>query len=383
MKKENLLSIVISIISLAVTFTAGYFTNQMIHPPELEMPILSQAREVMENHAWYPAPSLQKQEYGMISGLVASYDDPYASFVEPYQHELYTDTFEGNFGGIGSLVSQNAHGETLLYPFPDSPAKLAGIEDGDRLVSVEGTEITLETLLDTTVSLLRGPVGEKVSLTVYRQSNDSILEFTIKREEFVLPSVTWRLLEEDNEVGFLRVNLIAETTREEIIEAIEDLQSRGAADFILDLRGNGGGLLEAGVDIAKLFLDKGIITYQQYAGSDPETFRAKSTGDYFEIPLVVLIDHNTASAAEIIAGALQQQGRAILIGTPTYGKNTIQYVFNLQDDSSIHVTAGKWWLPGEDTVEDFFLSPDITIRPENYSDAEHFRQAVEFFSEDD
>ncbi|MEN8240322.1 MAG: S41 family peptidase [Chloroflexota bacterium] len=378
--KQKFIDTAVTVVSMVIMFAAGYYTNHLINPPELDMPVLSQAREVMENHAWYPVPPIKEQEYGMIAGLVASYDDPYASFIEPYQHELYTDTFQGSFGGIGSEVTKNQAGEILLYPFPDSPANEAGIEDGDRLVSVEGTEITEEDSLDSVVSMLRGPVGQKVSLSVYRPSQETTLDFKIKRQEFALPSVTWRILEEDAEVGLIRVNLIADTTPDEIQQAVEDLSSSNASKFILDLRGNGGGLLEAGVEIARLFLEKGTIIEQQYAGSDLESYKAKQTGDLAEIPLVVLIDHSTASASEIIAGALQQQDRAILIGTPSFGKNEIQYVFKLQDDSSIHVTAGKWWLPGEESIEDFFLSPDIVISPENYSDSEHFLKAIEYFS---
>jgi carboxyl-terminal processing protease len=377
MKKETIVSVIITIISLGATFAAGFFTNQLINPPELELPILSQAREVMENHAWFPSPSIQEQEYGMIKGLVASYDDPYASFNEPVQHELSTDKFQGSFGGIGAQVTQNESGETVLYPFPDSPARLAGIEDGDMLTAIEDVAINAEVDLNTTVSLIRGPVGERVQITIYRPSDQNTYNFTIKREEFSIPSVSWRILEQNKLVGLIQVNLIAQTTSDEILQAVDELTQAGAEYFILDLRGNTGGLLEAGIDVARLFLEKGIIIYQQYAGAEPETYEANRDGELVELPLVVLIDHNTASAAEIIAGALQHNQRAKLIGTPSYGKNAIQLIFRLEDDSSIHVTAAKWWLPGEEQIVDFFLSPEITISPENYSDSEYFRLAIE------
>lgn len=383
MKKETVVSILITAVSLAATFAAGFFTNQIINPPELELPILSQAREIMENHAWFQSPSLQEQEYGMIEGLVASYDDPYASFNKPAQHELYTNTFEGSFGGIGAQISLNEQGQVVLYPYPDSPASDAGIEDGDVITAIDDVEITPDLGIDTTVSLIRGPVGERVDITIFRPSDQNSYQFTIKREEFPIPSVSWRLLEQNQLVGLIQINLIAQTTSEEILQAVEELTEAGAEYFILDLRGNAGGLLDAGIDVARLFLDKGIIIYRQFAGSEPETFDANREGELVDIPIVVLIDHNTASAAEIIAGALQVSGRAFVIGTPSYGKDTIQLVFSLADDSSIHVTAGKWWLPGEERVEDFFIAPQITISPENYSDSEFFRLAIDHLTGQD
>jgi carboxyl-terminal processing protease len=377
MKKETIISVIITIISLGATFAAGYFTNQLINPPELELPILSQAREVMENHAWFQPPTLREQEYGMIKGLVASYDDPYASFNEPAQHELYTDKFEGSFGGIGAQVTLNENGQKILYPFPDSPAQLAGIENGDIVIAIDETEIDIDLDLDTTVSLMRGPVGERVQVTVFRPSDQETHQFTIKREEFPIPSVSWRPLEQNEQVGLIQVNLIAQTTAEEILHAVDELTQDRVEYFILDLRGNTGGLLEAGIDVARLFLEEGVIIYQQFTGSETDIYDANQDGDLVNLPLVVLIDHNTASASEIIAGALQKDERAFLIGAPSYGKNTIQLIFSLEDESSIHVTAGKWWFPGEENVEDFFLSPEIAISPENSTESEYFRLAID------
>lgn len=380
MKKEDILSIILTVLSLLAVFAAGYFTNQLINPPELDLPILSQAREIMENHSLAEPPSIKEQEYGMIHGLVSSYDDPYASFVEPVQHELYSNTFEGSFGGIGAQITINTNGETILYPFPDSPAKKAGIMDDDVLVAVGGIEITTETPLDTTVSFLRGPVGSLVNVVIYRPVEGKNYEFEIKRKEFLIPSVSWRILQEYPNVGLIRINLISKTTPEEILEAATDLQSAGAKSFILDLRQNAGGLLEAGIDVARLFLEEGVIIHEQYSRSDPDTYIVEEPGELSQVDLAVLIDSNTASAAEIIAGALQYHKRAVLVGLPSYGKNTIQLVFTLEDQSSIHVTNGKWWLPGEQETPDFHILPEIQISPENYSDAEFFRLAVDYLT---
>jgi carboxyl-terminal processing protease len=165
-------------------------------------------------------------------------------------------------------------------------------------------------------------------------------------------------------VGIIKVNLIAASTPDEIQQAVADLQARGATHYVLDLRDNPGGLLTAGVDIARLFLDEGIVMQQQYRGKDVETYEVKRPGPLNDIPLAVLINHGSASAAEIAAGALQLHRRAPLIGSPSFGKDTIQLVFVLQDDSSLRVTSARWWIPGlEPAVGDAGLQPDIPVTP--------------------
>jgi carboxyl-terminal processing protease len=203
-----------------------------------------------------------------------------------------------------------------------------------------------------------------VTLTIGRPPDYAPLQFSIRREEFPLPSVAWNLDPIEPRVGVLRVNLIAASTPDEIEKAVADLSARGATDFVLDLRDNPGGLLTAGVDIARLFLEEGIVMQQQYRDREVETYKVKSPGPLKDIPLVVLINHNCASAAEIAAGALQVNQRALLIGSPSFGKDTVQLVFVLQDESSLRVTAARWWIPGlEPSIGDSGLQPDIPVPP--------------------
>ncbi|MFN2152681.1 MAG: S41 family peptidase, partial [Anaerolineales bacterium] len=168
-----------------------------------------------------------------------------------------------------------------------------------------------------------------------------------------------------------------------ILYAVQDLQGRGATRFVLDLRGNGGGLLVEGVDIARLFLEDGVVIEQQYKGEDVETYEVKKPGELSEIPLVVLVDGGTASAAEIIAGSLQAHQRAPLIGTSTYGKDSVQLVFELKDKSSLNVTSAKWWIPGlEPPVGEGGLQPNITVSTENTNDTDLYLEAArQFFQE--
>ncbi|MEJ2759251.1 MAG: S41 family peptidase [Anaerolineales bacterium] len=381
-KREIFVSTLITFISLAVAFAAGYFLNQFLHPPELELPVLSEAQSLIEDYAYFPTPDGSTLEYGMIHGMVSALDDPYASFVEPVQHELETDTFDGEFGGVGSQITMNEEGQYLLYPFPDSPASNAGIENGDILLAVDSQSIVDEPDINVVVSMIRGPEGKKVSLTVVRPPDMEEFTYEIKRENFPIPSVTWRPLEQDPSIGLIEVNLIASSTAEEITNAIEDLKSSQVEYFILDLQNNGGGVLDSGIDIARLFLSDGDILYEQQLSKDIKTYKVNEKGPYTDIPLVVLINQFSASASEIIAGAIQAHDRAPLIGTPSYGKNTIQLVFTLQDESSIHITNAIWWVPGGSAEDNFQLIPDIASEEENPSREQVIQIAVDYFQND-
>ena len=302
----------------------------------------------------------------MIRGMLQASGDPYATFQEPAQHELESNSLQGSFGGIGVELTRNQDRDILVYPIIGSPAHHAGIQDGDQLISVDDLNINPETPLDDIRAAIRGPVGNIVKISVIRNPDDTHLDFRIKRAQIHLPSVTWHIAPDNPTIGIINVNIIAESTSEEIQNAIIEMQSKGSNLFILDLRDNGGGLLTAGVDITKLFLENGSILKQQYRGKKVETFDVKSPGQFVDLPLILLINHNTASAAEIVAGAIQVDDRALLVGEPTFGKDSIQLIFDLQDDSSLHVTAAKWWIPGlSPALTDIGLQPDIAIIPDD------------------
>jgi carboxyl-terminal processing protease len=284
-----------------------------------------------------------------------AYNEPHTVFVEPVQHTLEMNTLEGKFGGIGVRMERDLQGLLRIYPLPDSPALAAGVVDGDQLLQVGDLVITKDTSLDDISARVRGPVGEKVEITIGHAPDFSPVKLSIKRAEIALPSVTYNILPEEPTVGIIHTSVIADTTPNEIKKAIQDLQSKNATRFILDLRNNGGGLVEAGVNIARLFLKDGVVIEQQFKGKEVESFKVDKAGEFSDIPLVILVNQGTASASEIVAGALQAQGRARLVGSATYGKDTIQLVFDLTDGSSLHVTAAKWWVPGH-TVP---LTPDV------------------------
>jgi carboxyl-terminal processing protease len=350
-KRSFLLTLAISL-ALLVGFFGGYVLRDWQQRQVATFPIFDEAHQLIADHAFHPIPTGQVLEYGAIRGMVQSYgsavNDPHTSFLEPPQAELESNTLAGRFGGIGVRLGNDAEGNFVLYPFPDGPAKKAGIQDGDRLLAVEDLPITPQTPMDQLTAAIRGPVGQKVTITIGRAPDFEPATYDIKRDEVALPSVTFHLDADEPRLGVIEVNAMAATTVREILDAAKDLQERGATALALDLRNNGGGLLDVGIATAEIFLKDGVVIEQQYRGKDVESFKVNQPGELADIPLVVLINGGTASAAEIVAGALQAHGRAQLIGETSYGKNTIQLVFELSDKSSLHVTAAEWWIPGLD-----------------------------------
>jgi carboxyl-terminal processing protease len=359
--------------SLAAGFAGGFLARDylpfhLLIPvlPSPPLPLISEAHSILTHNAYDPLPPDPDLEYGMIRGMLEAYGDPYTVFLEPSHSQLETHTLEGRYGGIGASLQSDLDGFILLYPYPDSPAFRAGILEGDRLLKVGDLEITPDILMDLIITAIRGPVNQRVTLTISRPPNYEPQEVVIRREEFSLPSVAWRTAPQEPRLGIIEINLISAKTPDEIRSAVDELKERGASHFVLDLRNNGGGLLTSGVDTARLFLSEGVVMEQQYQGKDVESYKVTRRGPLADLPLAILINHYTASAAEIVAGALQVNERAPLIGAPTFGKNTIQLIFTLQDGSSMHVTSARWWIPGlEFPAGSYGLEPDIRLNHED------------------
>ena len=364
-------------LALASSFFAGFVTRDRFFRSADQLPVLQQAYQLLLDYGLKEAPPEKSLEYGMIRGMVQAYDDPYTVFIEPVQTELESNTLHGSFGGIGVRLGTDEAGYILLYPYPGSPAAEAGILEGARLIAVDGEAVAAGTPFEDVQAAIRGPVGKKVRLTIQNPSAAEEQEVSVQRSEIPIPSVTWHLDPDESQVGVVEINTIATSTPDEIQKAFTDLQGRGATHFILDLRNNGGGMLIAGVDIARLFLKDGIVIQQQYRDQEVKTYSVEKPGPLSDQPLAILVNQNTASAAEIVAGSLQARGRARLIGSTTYGKNAIQSVYPLLDGSSLHVTTASWWVPGSNLPKmGAGLQPDISLSQESANSDEAVREAV-------
>ncbi len=376
--KSLVIYFVVFEVSLALLFFTGGILGQRWLDRRQPLAILHEAYTILEENAVMDLPPERQLEYGMIRGMLQAYNEPYTLFVEPPQNELQTNQLQGSYGGIGARLEQDAENNWLIYPYPDSPAYLAGIRDGDRLLAIGDLQVNANTPLDDIQAAIRGPVGESVVLAIGHMPDFAPVTVKIKRQQTALPSVTSNLLPDAPQVGIVHVQVMANSTATEITTAIQDLESRGATDFILDLRNNSGGLVNSGVDTARLFLDSGVVIQQQYKGQPVKSYTVEKPGLFANLPLVVLVNHGTASAAEIAAGALQAHHRAPLIGVQTYGKNTIQLVFDLIDHSSLHVTAAHWWVPGLDQFSaGNGLLPDVRMSDEDTQSAAILQAALQ------
>lgn len=379
--RQILMIFVLFVSIIIISFSAGVLTSNYA-------PIISKSKNfseffqsysLLQKYFYGKLPDAKNLEYGMIRGMLQTIDDPYTVFVEPAQSELQTDQLSGSYGGIGARLEWDTDGNLLLYPYPGSAAQKAGIQDGDRLLAVDDLLIIPELSTDEILAAIRGKVGKMVRVSLSRAPNFSKFEIEILREEISLPSITWNLTAQDSRVGIIQVNIIAETTPDEVKRAVLDLQTRQAQYFILDLRNNSGGILEAGIHTAELFIKKGTVIQQQYRDQPVEDIVNKEDGLFMDLPLAVLINENSASAAEIIAGAMQGRDRAALVGSNSYGKDTIQLVFDLNDGSSLHVTTARWWIPGLNySIHGQGLVPDVLLSTNEANSQAAVDAAIDF-----
>ena len=378
---------------LGAAFVGGYYARAWSEaypalrwplpglPTPTGFPLLEEARALIAQHFNGELPGARQLEYGLVRGYVAALGDPYTVFIEPQAAELESNALQGEYGGVGVEITVNAAGEIVLKPFPDSPAEAAGLLAGDILVQVDGQPVPPGASIDQVTALVRGPVGTPVRLSV-RRAGGGEAEFTITRQAIPLPSVTWRLVDGQADLGLIALNRFSDRTARELERAARELSAQGARRFVLDLRNNGGGLLDAAIDVAGQFLDGGVVMYETSREGAEKTYTAPASGGPLTAaPLAVLVNGGTASAAEILAGALLDRGRAPLIGQKTFGKGSVQYVFALSDGSSLHITANLWFTPTRRQLDRVGLPPTIEVAPSTDGADAELAQAVEYLSQ--
>jgi carboxyl-terminal processing protease len=342
--------------------------------------LLNEAWRIIQEDFYGDIPSEQKRTYGAIRGSVQTLEDPYTYFIEPEPAVREQERLQGKFGGIGAYLQLNEEGQVVLDPMVDRPADQAGVQKGDILVAVDGTPIPAPANLDEVTNMIRGEVGTTVTLTVQR--GDETLDIPVERASIELPSVTWHPIEEAPGTGYIRIERFSGLTDREFSRALTDLAQQDANEaLIIDLRGNPGGLVDAAVDVASHFLDDGVVLIEKHSDGSQKVYKAKSGVDIPEsTPVILLVDANTASAAEILAGALQDRGRATLVGEKTYGKGSIQRIHRLSDGSAIHVTFAKWFTPDDRAIDGQGLEPDVPVESSPDYDS-YLKKALELLQE--
>jgi len=297
-----------------------------------------------------------------INGLLQSLD-PYSAYMSPeIFNEMQTET-SGQFGGLGIEVSMESGVVKVISPIDDTPAAKAGIKAGDYIVKIENTQVQGKTLSEA-VDLMRGPVGSSIELTVRRRGKKKALTFNIIREIIEIQSVKADLLEEN--IGYIRLTSFNENSSEQIQKNIKKLENnKNVNAYILDLRNNPGGLLSQAIEISDFFLDNGeIVSTKSRKKSENRKWFAKK-GDLTNGKiLIVLINYGSASASEIVAGALKDHKRAIVIGENSYGKGSVQSIIPLKNDGAIRLTVAKYYLPSGKSISEVGVSPDIEVNEE-------------------
>ncbi|MEW6540878.1 MAG: S41 family peptidase [Bacillota bacterium] len=291
---------------------------------------------------------------GAIRGMVEALDDPYSVYLEPETYARFLEQVEGSFGGIGILVGYRDEGLTVVRPYEGTPAAEAGLRAGDLILAVDGKD-TQEMDLETAVMLMRGEVGTEVQLTIRRGSQEP-LEFTVVRRQIEVPTVEGEL--KDGGIGYVVLSQFTEKTGGELAYLLNSFESR-MRGLILDLRDNPGGDLMAAVEVADLFVDDGPIVHIDYRTGEDETYYAEK--HRLEVPLVVLVNRTTASAAEIVAGAVKDTDSGVLVGTQTYGKGVVQNVFPLRNGAGLKLTTARYLTPSGYDLNQMGIEPHIQV----------------------
>ena len=303
----------------------------------------------------------RKAAYQAIRKSLKDLGDPYTRFLNPGEYEDLTSQTSGELSGIGIRlgIDEKTGKLTIFEPIPNSPAMKAGLKAGDQITSIDGKSTKLMSLEQASAEI-KGEIGTKVKLKISRKQQPEFA-VTVARAQIELPSVSYKLKEEqDSKVGYIKLDEFSSHAAEQMQKAIEDLSSKEASGFILDLRGNPGGLLFSSVEIARMWMEKGEIvhTIDRKGGNDEFSANGKALTD---LPLVVLVDGYSASASEILAGALKESKRAKVVGSRTYGKGTVQSVHGLSDGSGLAVTIARYYPPSGIDINKKGIAPDIRV----------------------
>jgi carboxyl-terminal processing protease len=311
------------------------------------------------------AQGTQAQVFGAIQGLVNSFGDPYSVFMTPEETTSFDQSLAGELQGIGAELTEEEGAFVVVSPLKNSPAEKAGLLPGDHIVMVDDTVI-LDLSLWEVIMKIRGPEGTDVKLTLLREGEKEPIEKIITREELVIPSVNVQSMEVNGKsVVVIALYQFGDDTTTEFLKAVQEVQLASPDALVLDLRMNGGGYLNSAVEIlSEFFADQKTAVRVKYRDAETEVLKTSGHGRLSEIPLAVVIDNGSASASEILAGALQDYGRAILVGTQSFGKGSVQELDDFSDGSSLRLTVAKWYTPLDRSIHHTGITPDILIERE-------------------
>jgi carboxyl-terminal processing protease len=314
----------------------------------------------IEREFYGEIPTEDERVYGAIRGMVNTYGDDDTAFIEPSRAAVFREDVTGSFEGIGAAVRMDDLGRLIIAePFVGRPAAEAGLQRGDVVLAVDGVSLQGLSLYEG-IGLSRGPAGSTVVLTILREDVEEPFDISIVRARIEIEVVESERLE--GGIGYVRLSEFSRGASGKVAEAIRSLQDEGQLQgLIFDLRNNPGGLLDESIFVSSQFLGEGVVTIERLKGGADNVFKAQPGGVALDMPLVVLVNRGSASASEIVAGAVQDNGRGIILGEQTFGKGTVQIPHELSDGSELRVTIAEWLTPSEKQIKGEGIVPDVYV----------------------
>lgn len=369
MNSRTVVSTIFTFIGAIIIFVTGYLIGQSPNAPihlfretavsatqnEQFDPFLEVWDLVHERYLRQPVDDTALIE-GAIDGMLATLEDPHTRYLSPDDQLAAQESMDGEFQGIGAEVQDVDGAITIVTPIDGSPAEAAGLQPGDILREADGVPLTGMDVTEA-AALVRGPAGTTVNLVIER--NGELLDVPIVRDVIKLATVRGELLEEG--IAYIRLSRFGNNTDEELADLLPELLDENPTGLILDLRRNPGGSLDTTVEIADQFLDEGLVLVERFGDGDLRPFEVDDDGLAQDIPMVVLIDEGSASASEVLAGAIQDRGRGVIIGQISFGKGTVQTWHTLSNDGGVRVTIAEWLTPEESSIDQIGLTPDFYI----------------------
>jgi len=344
------------ILFLNLNFTHSYSNNELYEKIDLFGEVLEKIKKDYVDDV-----NQSKMMDSAINGVLQSLD-PYSAYMSPELFkEMQTDT-RGEFGGLGIEIGMESGVVKVISPIDDTPAAKAGIKAGDYIVKIGDDQVQGKSLMEA-VKLMRGPVGTSIELTVRRKNVKKPLEFKIIRKIIEIKSVNSEILGKSKNVGYIRLKSFNENSDKQFLNIVKQFEKKSKIEgYILDLRNNPGGLLTQAINITDFFLDDGeIVSTKGRKTSETRKFFAKKGDQIKGKPIIVLINHGSASAAEILAGALKDHKRAIILGENSYGKGSVQSIIPLRNGGGMRLTISKYYLPSGDSISEVGVTPDIVV----------------------
>jgi carboxyl-terminal processing protease len=385
----------VTVLLVAVVFTAGFAVGNLQSvtlASTSDQDVLPPANADQEFAAFWEVYNLIQKNYvevpdqdtlvnGAIKGMVDSLEDQYSGYVEPAFYDYVDDNLSGEIEGIGVTITElEETGQIeVVNVLPGTPAAEAGLREGDIFLEVDGEDVTQLDYLEL-VTRVRGPAGSTVNLKMQREEDE--VEFDIERARIEIPNTETAVY--DDSIGYVKLNQFTANARGDIEQALDEINATELDSLIIDVRGNPGGYLNSVIEVTSGFLQEGVIVYEQFSDETEQTFDADGTYLGLDIPIVVLVDERSASASEILAGALKDHGAATIIGVTTFGKGTVQTQSQLVNGGGIRLTIARWLTPDRQWIHEVGISPDITVewdedaRAENPEEDPQLDAAIEF-----